>query len=196
MTSYYEVLRPVVPADLDAQPRSVEVLEEIPSDGYVTFERFRHLGKNRANNGLAHACSLGIIKRVSPHERVLKLDSVKFWCAYLSEPGFRHTANRNRTMYLYLGVLAKFDEWLQDRQFSSHETVRLEGQPARGGTAKSFANVEMLKEYCHMFEHGERTAQYIVRKYLASQQADGVSDSVRTITRTVIKVTDRAHEVK
>ena len=49
MTSYYEVLRAVGRDDLDAHPGFAEVLELIPPDGYVTFERFRHLRMNRAS---------------------------------------------------------------------------------------------------------------------------------------------------
>ena len=185
MTTHYEVLRPVVQADLDTKPMFAEVLGIIPSRGHVTFEAFRHVKHWRAVRGVKHACSLGIIKRISPHERVLKLDSVKFWCAYLSEPGFRRAANRNSTIHLYLGALAKFDEWLQDRPF-----------PSREGAAKSFANVEMLKEYCDVSEHGVRTAQHMVQKYLASQQAGGIPDGVRTRTRTVLRSFFGVHDIQ
>ena len=51
MTSYYEVLRPVTPADLDAPPSIAEVMKLIPQSGTVTFEAFRHLGKDRATRG-------------------------------------------------------------------------------------------------------------------------------------------------
>ena len=49
----YKVLRPVAPADPDARPGFVEVLDLIPSEGYVTSDLFKHLGKNRAGKGLA-----------------------------------------------------------------------------------------------------------------------------------------------
>ena len=195
MTSHYEVLRPVVPADLDTRPRFVEVLKLIPPDGHVTFERFRHLGKTRASKGLAHARSIGIIKESSPHERVLNLDSVKFWCAQLNESSFKHTAPRNSTLRLYLRLLTRFDEWLQNRPFPSHGTVRSGTQSAREGMTKSFANVEKLMEYCDVSEHGTRTAQRMVREYLVSLRAGGASDSVRMTTRSAIKSFFGVHDI-
>ncbi len=39
---------PVVQADLDIHPKSVEMPEEMPSDWHVTFDRFKHIGKVKA----------------------------------------------------------------------------------------------------------------------------------------------------
>ena len=49
MITYYEILRPVTPADLDANPRFAEVLRIIPPDGHIPREHFRNLDKNRVN---------------------------------------------------------------------------------------------------------------------------------------------------
>ena len=49
MTTHYEVLRPVTPADLYTRPRFVEILELIPPQGRVTFETFNHIGRHRAS---------------------------------------------------------------------------------------------------------------------------------------------------
>ena len=55
MTTHYEVLRPVVQADLDANPTLAEVLRIIPPLGHVTFEAFRHVKNWRAVRGVKHA---------------------------------------------------------------------------------------------------------------------------------------------
>ena len=81
MTSHYEVLRPVEPGDLATHPKLAEVLARIPPDGYVTFEMFLRVGRSTASRGLAHACTIGVLKRVSPYERILKQNNVKFWSA-------------------------------------------------------------------------------------------------------------------
>ena len=46
MTSHYEVLRRVEPADFDIQPRFVKALKLIPPDGYITFDHFKGVGKD------------------------------------------------------------------------------------------------------------------------------------------------------
>ena len=109
MTTYYKVLRPVTPADLDTRPRFVEVLKLIPSQGHVTSELFRHLGKSRASKGITHACSRGILKRISPHDQILGLNSVKFWLTQLNESGHKNSISKNGTKSLYLQGLSKFD---------------------------------------------------------------------------------------
>ncbi len=64
MTSHYEVLHPVEPGDLATHPKLAEVLTLIPPDGYVTFEMLPRVGKSTAGRGLAHACAIGVLKRV------------------------------------------------------------------------------------------------------------------------------------
>ena len=123
MTTHYEVLRPVTPADLDTHQRFVEVLKLIPSQGHVTSELFRHLGKNCASKGITHACSCRILRRVSPHEQILGLNSVKFWRTQLNESGHKNSISKNGTKMLYLQGLSKFDAWLPGRSFQSYETV-------------------------------------------------------------------------
>ena len=78
MTSYYKILRQVKQADLNTYLGIAEVLTMIPSDGYVTFEYFKDAGK--AESGIRYARFNGILQRISPYERVLELDSVRFWC--------------------------------------------------------------------------------------------------------------------
>ena len=148
MTTYYKVLRPVTPADLDTRPRFVEVLKLIPSQGHVTSELFRHLGKSRASKGITHACSCGILKRISPHDQILGLNSVKFWLTQLNESGHKNSISKNGTKSLYLQGLSKFDAWLPGRSFLSHETVIHDGQINRQAVTKSFANIEEMLYYC------------------------------------------------
>ena len=78
MTSHYKILRPVTPADLKPYPRFVKLLKMIPPDGYVTASHFKNIDKYRVRDVISYACSCGILMRVSPHDRVLKLNSVKF----------------------------------------------------------------------------------------------------------------------
>ena len=137
MTTYYEVLRPVTPADLDTRPRFVEVLKLIPSQGHVTSELFRHLGKSRASKGITHACSRGILKRISPHDQILGLNSVKFWLTQLNESGHKNSISKNGTKSLYLQglkvrcvaagpllpVARDGDTRRTDKQAGSHQVV-------------------------------------------------------------------------
>ena len=136
MTTYYEVLRPVIPADLDTRQRFVEVLKLIPSQGHVTSELFRHLGKSRASKGITHACSRGI-KRISPHDQILGLNSVKFWLTQLNESGHKNSISKNGTKSLYLQglkvrcvaagphlpVARDGDTRRTDKQAGSHQVV-------------------------------------------------------------------------
>ena len=80
-------MRPAEQSDLDAHPRYAGILAPVPPQGHVTSELFRHAEKDRASRGIACACSLGILKRVSPHARILQLDSMRFWCTHLNESG-------------------------------------------------------------------------------------------------------------
>ena len=187
MTTHYEVLRPVTPADLDTHQRFVEVLKLIPSQGHVTSELFRHLGKNCASKGITHACSCGILRRVSPHEQILGLNSVKFWRTQLNESGHKNSISKNGTKMLYLQGLSKFDAWLPGRSFQSYETVIRDGQINRQAVTKSFANVEKMLHYCMKSDYGTKTAQRAVREYLTSPQACEMSDSLHVVTRAAIK---------
>ena len=64
MTTYYEVLRPMTPADLDTRPRFTKVLQMIPPDGYVTRDHFKNIEKSSTGKAVAYACSCGILKRI------------------------------------------------------------------------------------------------------------------------------------
>ena len=187
MTSHYKVLRSVTPADLEAHHRFAKVLGMIPPEGYVKFSHFRDIGRNCVSNGIAYACSCGILKRISPHERILHLDSVKFWCTQLNEPGYKNTTTNNSTERLYLQMLANLDEWLPGRSFQSYATVLIDGQITRQATTKSFANVEELLHYCIESDYGTKTAQRVIREYLTDSQAGKMSDSLYSITRAALK---------
>ena len=82
MSANYEILRPVTPADLDVNPRFVKILKMIPREGHVTRDQFKSLETNAVNKCMLYAVSSGILKRVLIYERVLKLESVKFWCTH------------------------------------------------------------------------------------------------------------------
>ena len=196
MTTYYSVLRPVTKADLDAAPGIVEVLKMIPSDGTVTFEQFRHLKNGRAGRGLAHACTIGVLKRVSPHERILGLDSVRFWCTQLNEPGFKNLMSKDGTIRTYMGLVAKFDAWLPGRSFPSQNTVKIGGREARQDVQKSFWNVEELLKYCDEPDYNPRTVQRVMREYLTSPQVAGMSDVQYFNTRSAIKSYFGAHDIE
>ena len=180
MTTHYEVLRSVEQADLDTQPNVIEVLKSIPPDGYVTFEQFRRFEKNHAAGGLGHACLRGILKRVSPHERILKLNSVQFWCTQFDEPGYKHTAPQHNTRSSYLGSLSKFDNWLRGRAFPSYDDTAPD-------STISFENVERLMKYCEKPANGPRVAQRAMREYTAALRAGGASAGVQVVARSAIK---------
>ena len=195
MTTHYRVSRPVTPADLDARPGIAGVLKMIPPRGYVTFEQFKHVGKDRAGRGVAHARAIGVLERVPPHERILNLDSVKFWCTQLNEPGHKNTSPDHSTRQLYLGGLSKLNDWLPGRLFPSYKTVVSGGQVERQAIKKSFANVEELMEYCITSDHGTKTAQRVVREFLASPHVSKTTAGVRVTMRSSIKSYFDAHDI-
>ena len=195
MTSYYKVLRPVEPADLDAPPRIVEILEMIPPDGYVTSEHFKTADKNRAVKGIMHACSSWILKRVSPYERIRGLNSVEYWRTQLNESGYKNSTSKYGTRQLYLRSLSRFDEWLPGRSFQSYESAVSGGTVTRQAVTKSFANVEELMEYCNESDYGTKTAQRAVREYLTGLQEGRISASVQSNIRAAIKSYFNAHEI-
>ena len=182
MTSYYEVLRPVEQSDLDAHPGFADVFAVIPRQGIATFEMCRDIEKDHASRGMSLARNRGILKRISPHSRILKLKSVKFWQTQLNESGHRNMTPRHSTRELYLGGLSKFDEWLSGRTFQSYE-ILISGRRA---IQKSFENVEELQEYCDVSDYGIKTARHAVMEYLAGPQASKMSDSAHSITRSAI----------
>ena len=191
MTTHYEVLRPVTQADLDTNPALEEILKMIPSDGYVTFEALRHVKNKRAARGLKHACSIGVLKRVLPHERILKLDSVRFWNGELDKSGHKNTTPTMDTRQMYLRVLSKFDEWLPGRKFRSYEDSS-GGMPIQ----KSFANVDELLKYCESSDlRGPKTAQRAIREYRTGLKENGASTSVHTVARSAIKSYFVTHDV-
>ena len=195
MTSYYEVLRPAEQADLDASPRFAKVLELIPREGYVTLGRFMHLGRKTASGGMTRACAVGILVRVPPYARIMKLDSVKFWCTQINDSGHRNTPKIHNTRRLYLGSVAKLDEWLRGRTFPSYEQAPPGSPQARQAVAKSFGNVEDLVQYCMESDIGTWTAQRAMREYLASPGVSGTSASMQAIARAAIKSYFNAHDV-
>ena len=187
MTTHYEVLRPITPADLHTCSTYVEILKSLPLHGYATFEMFRHIDKTGSTRCMAYACSRGILKRISPHERILKLDSVKFWVTQLNKSGHKNSVSKHGTRPLYLQGLSRFDEWLPGRSFQSHETVVAGGQITKKAVTKSFANVEELLHYCIESGYGTKAAQRAIREYLVSPQVDKMSDSLYMSTRSAIK---------
>ena len=187
MTTHYEVLRPITPADLHTCSTYVEILKSLPLHGYVTFEMFRHIDKTGSTKCMAYACSRGILKRISPHERILKLDSVKFWVTQLNKSGHKNSVSKHGTKPLYLQGLSRFDEWLPGRSFQSHETVVAGGQITKKAVTKSFANVEEMMYYCIESGYGTKAAQRAIREYLVSPQVDKMSDSLYMSTRSAIK---------
>ena len=195
MTTYYKVLRQVEPEDLNTGPGIVRVLKMIPPDGYVTSEHFKNAGEGRAYRGIRYAYSRGIIKRVSPYEHALSLSTVKFWCTQLNESGHKNSTTEHGTKKLYLHGLSKFNTWLPGRSFPSHKTVICDGQITRPAVTKSFANVEELMEYCHEFDHGTKTAQRVIREYMACIQSDGASASTQKYIQSAIKSYFGVHDV-
>ena len=136
MTTHYKILRTVTPDDLDTRPRFVEVLKIMPSEGYVTRNHFKNIEKNHITRGLMHACSIGILQRVSPHDQVLNLESVKFWCTQLNDSNLKNTVSPSDTRKLYLNALSRLNGWLPGRQFPSHKTVMSDGQITRAAYYK------------------------------------------------------------
>lgn len=195
MTSYFEMLRPVEPGDLDGYPKIVDILKTTKPQECVTSEMFRHLGKDHAAHGLVRACSKGVLKRISPYEKILGLDSVKFWCTQFNKPGFKNTAPRSSTKRLYLGAVSKFDKWLSGRSFPSYKTVVSDGQIERQAIKKSFASVEELMHYCNESDHGTKTAQRVVREYLASPHVLEMSIGRQSTILSAIKSYFAVHDV-
>ena len=187
MTATYEILRPVAPADLDVNPRFVKILKMIPHEGHVTRDHFKSFETNDVNRCMTYAFSSRILRRVFLYERILKLESVKFWCTQFNKTGHKRTSPNGSTKKMYLRAIAKLDEWLPGRSFQSHETVIRDGQINKQAVTKSFASVEELLYYCTESEHGTKTAQRAIREYLAGPEADKMSDSVHSVTRAAIK---------
>ena len=195
MTTYYKILRTVTPVDLIKHPSFVELLKTIPSDGHVARDHFKNIEKFRITDGLRYACSVGILKRISPYERVSNLESVKFWCTQLNGSGFRNSVSQSDTKLTYLRPLAKLNDWLPDKQFPSYKTVMADGQIIRQHITKSFANVEELMHYCVESDHGTKTAQRVIREYMTNEQTVKMSDSVRANARAAIKSYFRVHDI-
>ncbi len=196
MTTHYRVLRPVSQDDLDASHESIaKVLRLIPREGYVTFDMFKHLGSGVARRGLARACSMGMLKRVLPHEKVMKLESVRFWTTQLNDSGFKHLKAKSSTKNLYLNGISRLNEWLPGRKFPSYKTVLRDGQIARDGITKSFANVEGLMRYCMESDHGTRTIQRVIREFLADPQVMRLSSSSYTAVKAAIRSYFDAHDI-
>ena len=187
MTTYYEVLRPVTPADLYTRPRFVEILKLIPPQGRVAFEMFSHIDRHRASQGIAHACSCGILKRISPAKQILKFNSVQTWHKSLNKSGHKHSRSEHGTRSLYLRGLSKFDEWLPGRSFQSHETVVNGRKITRQAVTKSFANVEEMMYYCRESDHGSATTQDAIREYLVDLHEGGTSANACSVTCSAIK---------
>ena len=195
MTSRYEVVRPVTPDDLEVNPRFAKVLRLIPPSGRVAFGTFRHLGRPRASRGLAKACSIGVLKKVSAYDRILKLGSVQFWCTQFNKPGHKRTTPGHSTKELYLGAMARFDEWLSGRPCESHKLVMRGRLPVKQEITKSFKDVDGLLKYCKVSHYGPETVELAIREYMASQHVLGVSASVRTAARSAIKSYFAAHNI-
>ena len=187
VSANYEILRPVTPADLDVNPRFVKILKMMPREGHVARDRFKSLETNDVNRCITYAFSSGILRRVFMYERILKLESVKFWCTQFNKTGHKRISPNGSTKKMYLRAIAKLDEWLPDRSFQSHETVIRDGQTNKQAVTKSFVNVEDLLYYCTESEHCAKTAQCAIREYLAGPEADKMSDSVHSVTRAAIK---------
>ena len=187
MTTHYKVMRPVTPADLDSPSTIAQILRMIPHEGYVTFEQFKKTDRSRADRGVKHACSIGVLKRISPHERVLGLDSVKFWCTQLNKSGHKNSKPGYGTKNAYLNHISKFDEWLPGRSFKSYKNVMLDGIVTRQAFTKSFANVEELMEYCNESDYGTKTAQRAIREYVTNQEKGIMTLSAYSLAQSAIK---------
>ena len=195
MTTYYKIIRPVEQKDLNTSPGIVEILKMIPSKGYVTFEHFKSAGYNRTKTGVRYARKHGILQKISPYDSVLGLDSVNFWLTQLNESGHRNSTSKHDTKKIYLHGLSKLNAWLLGRSFPSYETVWNDGQITRKAVTKSFANVEELMNYCNESDYGVKTAQRVVREYMAGDQMTKMSSSTQTYTRSAIKSYFGIHDV-
>ena len=195
MTSYYKILRPVERSDLNTSPGIAEVLGMIPSEGYVTFEHFKSAGESKTEVGLRYARSHGIMKRISPYEHILGLDSVKFWCTQLNESGHKNSKTEQGTKKLYMHGLSKLNAWLPGRSFPSHKTVMSDGQITRQTVTKSFANVEEMMEYCNESDYGTKTAKRVMKEYMADVHESGASVSTQASVRSAIKSYFNAHDI-
>ena len=175
MTTYYKVLRTVKPSDLVKRPSFVGLLKIIPPDGYVTRDHFKNIEESRITNGLGYACSIGVLERISSFSIVLNMESVRFWCTQINDSNLKNAVPKTDTRRLYLRALSKLNEWLPGRTFPSHETVILDGQIKKQAVIKSFANVEEMMNYCTESDHGTKTAQRVVREYMANVQMESLS---------------------
>ena len=182
-----EILRPVTPADLDIPPRLVNVLKSLPRQGRITSEHFQHMRKDRVSRGATHALSRGILRRILLYEQTLKLDSVKFWCTQFNKSGYKNLTTTSNTKSLYLRGLDRLNKWLPGRTFPSHETVMHDGQIVRQSITKSFANVEEMMEYCNESDYGTKTAQRVIREYMAGPQMSNMFASMRGVARSAVK---------
>ena len=136
---------------------------------------------------------------MSPYEYILQLESVKFWCTQIDETGHKNTTPQHSTMRLYLGMLARFNEWLSGRQFPSggedlYGREDLYGIPQDG--KKSFEHVEEMLNYCEKSErHGQKLSSRIMREYLVSPPVTKTSANTQLIIRSAIKSYFAVHDV-
>ena len=163
----------------------------MPPGGHVTFERFRCFGKSHAGRGLAHACAVGVPKRVSPHGRVLELESVKFWCTQINKPGHMNAAPGHGTKQSYLGAISRFDEWPAGRSFPPRGKAKSGGQTAQ----EPFKNVEEFMEYSDSPDYVPKTAQRVLREYAAALQSGGAAAGVQAIARSATMSCLAAHDI-
>ena len=188
------MLRPVTAKDLEAHPKFADVLELIPSDGHVTFEVFRRVGADHATYGVARACSIGVLKRMPPHWRIMDLESVKFWATQLNDPGHKNVEAKRGTKYSYLNKLAKFDEWLSGRSFPLNG-IKLQDWPVPADGMVSFESVEALMQWCNQHDFSAKVLHRIAREYLAIPQVTKMSASVNATIRTAIKSYFGVHDI-
>ena len=195
MTTYYEILRPVTPADLDTRPSFVKLLKMIPPGRYVKRDYFKNIKKSSVGKGLTYACSKGILKRISPYEQVMKLKSIKFWCTQFNRSNHKNTVPACSTKNMYLRAVSGLNEWLPGNSFKSYKTVLQDKQIIKQVVAKSFANVEELMEHCNTSDYDTKVAQRVVREYLASLQTNNISDGTFVIIRAAIKSYFNAQDI-
>ena len=195
MTTYYKIIRSVEQKDLNTSPGIIGVLKMIPSSGYITFEHFKSAGKAKAMIGARYARKHGILKQISPYDSVLSLNSVNFWLTQLNKSGHKNSTPKYGTKKLYLHCFSNFNAWLPDRSFPSYETVMGDRQITRKAVTKSFANVEELLNYCNESEHGTKTAQRVVREYMAGDHVNKMSVSTQICVRSAIKSYFGVHDV-
>ena len=185
MGIYYEILRPVNNDDLSkVDLETAAILKGLPPGGYVDAGKLDARGRG----ALERAASCGITQKTRIGDRIMGLESVRFWISQLNPTRLRNFSPSKGTKDTYAEALDSFDGWLRGR-----------GLPVKRGAARhasrAFSDVEDLLRFCEDSDRGILTARRALRQYLAESADSGTSLSTVLVRASAIRSYFAAHDV-